>query len=112
MEADFLHKINLEKLQEETGLSIQGISELADVSVQTVYRWAWEKSKQGNRPSFNTFVRLLQKGATTETLFGVKQKQPSFENKEFQEGARISQKPMTKEDVVALFKEMKANGEL
>lgn len=50
---------------------MQGIADLAEVSVQTVYRWSWDKSKQGNRPSFNAIVRLLQKGATVETLFGV-----------------------------------------
>lgn len=71
MENEFLQKINLERLQQETGLSLQGIADLADVSVQTVYRWSWEKGKQGNRPSFNAIVRLLEHGATVETLFGV-----------------------------------------
>lgn len=71
VENDFLHKVNLDTLQKETGLSLQGIADLAEVSVKTVYRWAWDKSKQGNRPSYNAIVRLLKKGASTKTLFGI-----------------------------------------
>lgn len=71
VENEFLHKVNLESLQKETGLSMQGIADLAEVCVQTVYRWAWDKSRQGNRPSYNAVVRLLEKGASTMTLFGV-----------------------------------------
>ena len=71
MDNEFLHKINVSKVLEETGLDIFGLSKLIDVDSQSIYRWAWDKNKNGNRPKYNAIVRLLQNGATVETLFGV-----------------------------------------
>lgn len=71
MENEFLHKINVSKVLEESGLDISGLAKLIDVDEQTIRRWAWEKQKNGNRPKFNAMVRLLQSGVTVETLFGV-----------------------------------------
>ena len=41
-----------------------------------VYNWSKDKSAYGTRPSYNDIIRLLQKGATVETLFGVDYKGP------------------------------------
>lgn len=94
-------------------MDINGLAELVNVDVQTVYRWAWDKNKKGNRPKFNAMVRLLQKGATVETLFGVEytKAHQSFP-KDFQEGMDISKRPMTRDEVIALFKSLKEKGEI
>lgn len=69
---DFLHKINLELLKKETGLSIEGIGELSQMkNPKGVYNWSKDKANNGTRPSYNAIVRLLENGATVETLFGV-----------------------------------------
>lgn len=73
MDKEFLHKINLTILQKEVGLDIQGISSLVDVSPQVVYRWSWDKNKNGTRPTYNASKILLEHGASLETLFGVKE---------------------------------------
>lgn len=113
MENEFLHKINVSKVLQETGLDINGIAELVNVDVQTVYRWAWDKKKKGNRPKFNAMVRLLQNGATVETLFGVEYTKVHQQlPKEFREGVELAERPMTKDEIIALFKSMKENGEL
>lgn len=71
MDKDFLHSINIDDLQKEVGMDIQGISDYLGIDVQNVYRWSWIKSKNGNRPKYNTIIKLLQKGASVKTLFGV-----------------------------------------
>lgn len=99
MENEFLHKINVSKVLEETGLDILGLSKLINVDSQSIYRWAWDKSKSGNRPKYNAIVRLLENGATVETLFGVDYKgkpkdgqsipREFLDNPEFQEGVKL-----------------------
>jgi hypothetical protein len=122
VENEFLHKVNLDALQKETGLSLQGIADLAEVSVQMVYRWAWDKAKQGNRPSFNALVKLLEKGASTSALFGVecKNRQAPAEmsaNKDFQEGVAkafedIKARGIIREVIDRAIAEMKAAGKI
>lgn len=70
---DFLQKVNLDALQKETGLDIEGIGTFVHMkNPRGVYKWAKNKNDEsGTRPSYNAIVRLLQKGATTKTLFGV-----------------------------------------
>ena len=63
-EFDPLYKPDLERA-ERPGLIGQG------VDVQSINRWSCTKAKSGNRPKFNSAVRLLMHGATVETLFGV-----------------------------------------
>ena len=71
VEDDFLHKIDLKALQKELGMSAEGIGRFLQMkNPKGVYNWSKEKSP-GTRPSYNAIVRLLQKGATVETLFGV-----------------------------------------
>lgn len=68
----FLHKIDLESLKKETGLTIDEIGELVEIkNHKGVYNWAKSQIDHGTRPSFNAIVRLLEAGATTKTLFGV-----------------------------------------
>ena len=122
VENEFLHKVNLDSLQKETGLSLQGIADLAEVSVQTVYRWAWDKARQGNRPSYNAFVRLFEKGASVKSLFGVERKEQSVPaevagNPEFLAGVEhaLSDKKsrgIIREEVEQAIAEMKAKGQL
>lgn len=71
VEDDFLHKIDLKALQKELGMSAEGIGRFLQMkNPKGIYNWSKEKSP-GTRPSYNAIVRLLQKGATVETLFGV-----------------------------------------
>ena len=72
----YLQKVNLEALQKETGLTLAEIAELANIGPKVVYKWRY-LHKDGSRPDYNTIVRLLLKGATVETLFGVEYKRPS-----------------------------------
>lgn len=52
-------------------MDLDELCKLINVDNQSVGRWNKPKSKAGNRPKYNAIVRLLQKGATVETLFGV-----------------------------------------
>ena len=73
MDESFLHKINLNDLQKEVGIeSAEGIGIFLQMkNPKGVYNWAKDKCTYGTRPSYNDIIRLLQKGATTKTLFGV-----------------------------------------
>lgn len=68
-----MHKINLNDLQKEVGIeSAEGIGIFLQMkNPKGVYNWAKDKCTYGTRPSYNDIIRLLQKGATTKTLFGV-----------------------------------------
>ncbi|SHJ26520.1 hypothetical protein SAMN05720471_12412 [Fibrobacter sp. UWP2] len=69
-ENKFLHKINLETLKKETGKTIEEIAKLVGIGPKVVYKWQY-MHKDGSRPDFNAVVKLLQAGASVETLFGV-----------------------------------------
>lgn len=71
MDGEFLHAIDVQKLLREVGLDITALAQLIGVEVQSIYRWSWSKGKKGNRPKFNAIVKMLEKCATVETLFGV-----------------------------------------
>lgn len=73
MSEDFLHKIDLKVLQKETEIdSAEDIGRFLQMkNPKGVYNWAKDKNVHGTRPSFNDVIRLLKKGATTKTLFGV-----------------------------------------
>ena len=70
LENKFLHSINLDALKKETGMTIEEIAKLAGIGPKVVYKWQY-MHKDGSRPDFNAIVKLLQAGASTETLFGV-----------------------------------------
>lgn len=72
MDNEFLHRINIEALKKELNLDVPSIAKLAGISENGVYKWAWPKESNGARPSFNAVIKLLQAGASSETLFGIK----------------------------------------
>lgn len=74
MENKFLHRINVEALKKELKMDVPSIAKLAGISENGVYKWAWAKESHGARPPFNAIIKLLQAGASTETLFGVSSK--------------------------------------
>lgn len=69
-ENKFLHSVNLDALKKETGKTIEEIAKLVGIGPKVVYKWQY-MHKDGSRPDFNAVVKLLQAGASTETLFGV-----------------------------------------
>ena len=72
MDKDFLHKINLDSLQKELHKSVYDIGVLVNLkNPNGVYKWAKGQDENGTRPSYNALIRLLQHGATVETLFGI-----------------------------------------
>ena len=73
---EFLHSIDVNILKSELKKDIPDIANLADITENGVFKWAWEKSKNGSRPSYNVLIKLLKAGATVETLFGVDYKGP------------------------------------
>ena len=70
MENKFLHKVNLDSLQKETGMDLKELASLAGIGPKVIYKWQYIH-KDSSRPDYNAVVRLLEKGATVETLFGV-----------------------------------------
>ena len=74
MDNEFLHKINLDALKKETNLTPDEIASLSGITdSKNLGKWSQDKVKGGSRPNFNALVRLLDKGATTKTLFGIEQ---------------------------------------
>lgn len=72
---NFLHKIDLDALKKETGLTVDEIGALVEMkNPKGVYNWSKDQAIHGTRPSYNAIVKLLQAGASTETLFGVSSK--------------------------------------
>ncbi|MBR6832851.1 MAG: hypothetical protein IKM81_05580 [Fibrobacter sp.] len=87
MENDYLHKISIKKISEDTGLSAEEVAKLAGIkTAKNLGKWAQSKP-DGARPNYNAFVRLFQAGATVETLFGVdykpKQTAPAVPSPDF-----------------------------
>ena len=106
MDNDYLHKINLESLSRETRLSEEQIAKLAGISdPKNLGKWGQGKPN-GSRPNYNAFVRLLEKGASVETLFGVQYKGASVSPE------AASDQNQIREEVVRVIAEMKAKGEL
>jgi transcriptional regulator with XRE-family HTH domain len=74
MDNEFLHKISLELLKKETNLTLEEIASLSGITdAKNLGKWSQDKERGGSRPNFNALVKLLRKGATTKTLFGVEQ---------------------------------------
>ena len=79
LENKYLQKVNLEALQKETGMSLPELAKLAEIGPKVIYKWAY-MHKDSSRPTYNALVKLIEKGASVETLFGVEYKRN--ENKE------------------------------
>lgn len=102
----FLHDINQDRVLYETGLDMNGLCNLLGIDSQSVGRWDKKKENSGNRPKYNTLIRLLRAGATVETLFGVDYKGKSEEktnipkeflyDPEFREGLKLAIKDILK----------------
>lgn len=70
-------------------------------------------------PSHDICCKLIDCGITAQELFGdelgsmlVKNSLSFSRSSEFQEGLQVAQKPMTRDEVIALFKSMKEKGEI
>ena len=107
MANDFLHKINLDALKKESGLTLEAIAELSGISdAKNLGKWAQDKGKGGSRPNYNALIRLIENGVTVKTLFGVEPKEKKvldavpeeFDTPEFRDG------------VLRAIKEMKEKG--
>jgi hypothetical protein len=76
LENKYLRKVNLRALQKETGMNLVELAELAEIGPKVIYKWAY-MHKDSSRPSYNALVKLFERGASVETLFGVEYKRPS-----------------------------------
>ena len=132
-ENKYLQKVDLNTLQKETGLDLKGLADIAGIGPKVVYKWAY-LHKDSSRPDYNAIIRLLLKGATVKTLFGVdydalhpqaqanSASEPDnspidYSDPKFQEGfektlAGMKARGMIKDEVAKTIAEMKANGEL
>ncbi|MBR6448392.1 MAG: hypothetical protein IKS96_07085 [Fibrobacter sp.] len=109
MEKDFLHKINISKVLEETGLDMSGLSALLDIEEQTIGRWEKDKAHNGNRPKYNAIIMMLQKGATTKTLFGI-DCNPQKELNKLPPIEELINTPEFKAELVKALKKLKDEG--
>lgn len=94
--------------------TVAELAEMIGVKEAAIYNYKYKKSK----PSYESIEKMLLDGAFIREIFDekveskVKENIVCLDNKDFKEGTELSQKPMTKEDVIALFKSMKEKGEL
>lgn len=71
MDDDFLHKISIDAIVNDTGLTVDEVAKLSGIK-EARNLGKWKQSKpNGSRPNYNALVHLLRHGATVETLFGV-----------------------------------------
>lgn len=96
-------------------MSIEDIGKYVNLkNPKGVYKWSKEPEDYGTRPSYNALIRLLGKGATVETLFGVEYAKmhpaPSVVppdvagNSEFQKGLQKAIEAKVNEAVAAALK--------
>lgn len=97
------------------GWTQKDLAKKLNIGTSTVGMWCSGKSK----PSKPMIVKLLELGVTPKELYGDEidywLRKFYLENKwdsEFKEGLEIAEKPMTKDEVIALFKSMKERGEI
>lgn len=104
-----MHKINVSKVLEETGLDMSGLKSLLDIEDQTIGRWEKDKAHKGNRPKYNAIIKMLKKGATVETLFGVDYK-PKKEVSKIPPVEELINTPQFQEELVKALKKLKEEG--
>ena len=109
-EEGFLHEIDVNKVFIETGLDKNGLCKLLGVGGQSIEKKKKKKDNNGNRPKYNSIVRLLRAGATTETLFGVDSK-PAPQLPESREPINFDD-PKFQAAVKAALAEMKRDGQI
>lgn len=71
MENEFLQKVNLELLKKDMRMTQQQIAELVDLSEKGLYKWTYDKSNGGTRPTYDVVKILLEHGASLKALFGI-----------------------------------------
>ena len=68
-------KVNIKAVMSETGLTFEQLAELAEMrNSKAIYKWAYDREKNGIRPTYETLAKLLEAGASVESLFGVNYK--------------------------------------
>lgn len=70
---EYLHRVNMDNLVKELNLgSVEAVGAFVGLkNPKGAYYWAKDKASNGTRPSYNAVVKMLDNGATVETLFGV-----------------------------------------
>lgn len=121
LENKFLQKVNLDLLQKETGMDLKELASLAGIGPKVIYKWQY-MHKDSSRPDYNAVVRLLEKGATVETLFGVEYRgtaippevanDPNFQAGMDKAYADMKARGLIREEVVQVIADMKAKGQL
>lgn len=98
MENDFLQKVNLNRLQEDTNMSLNQIAELVDISPKAVYKWSYAKADGGSRPTYNAIRLLKERGASDEALFGLEgvSPKPEISDDEFSEKVKAVLRDLVK----------------
>ncbi len=110
MDKNFLHKINLEALKKDTNLTLEDIAKLSGIKdPKNLGKRSQDKDKGGARPNYNAICRLIEKGATTKTMFGVS---AQIGDAEFREGMARANDPEFNAKVEKIVLEMKAKGQL
>lgn len=70
---EFIGSVDLDMLKKELAMPLEEIAALSGLkNPKGVYNWNKPKSKNGTRPSYNAIVKMLESGASTNSLFGVK----------------------------------------
>lgn len=99
----------------------KSVAELADmlgVKQAAIYNYKYGKSK----PSYESIEKMLLDGAYISEIFSEEVQEvvlaavkPTLEStapEEFREGIELANRPLNREEVIALFREMKAKGEI
>ena len=94
----FLHSISLDDLRRE--LKCSSIEELAAIAglkhPNGVYKWNRPKAEGGTRPTYNSIIEMMKRGASTHTLFGIGPKPEVIENS----------RPISADSLIPLLKEL------
>lgn len=108
-ENKFLQKVDLDALQKETGMDLKELASLAGIGPKVIYKWSY-MHKDSSRPDYNAIVRLLERGATVETLFGVAYRKSDHIQES--DDKRNDTRSIIREEIVQIISDMRAKGEL
>ncbi|PBC75328.1 hypothetical protein SAMN02745108_02823 [Fibrobacter intestinalis] len=93
-------KVNIKAVMSETGLTLEQLAELAEMrNSKAIYKWAYDREKNGIRPTYETLAKLLEAGASVESLFGVN----------YKAGEKIIEKELTPDDFMRGLKKALAD---
>jgi hypothetical protein len=98
-------------LKKELGMSVaEDIGVFLNLAnPKGVYNWDKDQDNHGTRPSWNAIVRMLQSGATVESLFGVEYRRPTVET-ESEMTSDAWKDPKFLEGFTRAYDEMKSKG--